>query len=216
MKVSMFGASAIAALYIAFVLPVSAQESELKQAGPEVDEEIIIEGQPVLPPRIGKGFEAFAAGDFEAAVRYFHGVRRQEFQKKADNFTDFLQSLSPGQNTQMSHVTMDIRKSDPWRRQAYAILYYMEGMGQWAQGKTEEAANAFYKALDMNPRHFDARAEYALVQIQLGKPKKAEKHIRRLAKDFRKCNVAEDRETCVAIRERLGQVETAYGDAVSG
>lgn len=203
---------------LSFSAFVSAQEAEPKQAEPEVDEEIIIEGQPVMPPRVGKGFEAFAAGDFEAAVRYFHGIRRFEFQRKADNFTDWLNAAPNAirANGRLSGKHLDIRTSDPWRRQAYAILYYMEGMSKWAQGETEGAAIAFRKALEMNPRHFDARADFALAQIEMGKPKKAEKHIRRLAKDFRKCDVAEDRDTCIAIRQRLGQVEMAYGNAVVG
>lgn len=197
---------------------VAAQEAEAEQEAPQVDEEIVVEGQRKLPPKVGKGFEAFAAGDFKAAVRYFHSIRRDEFRRKADNFTDWL-NMAPNTirgNGRMSGKHLDIRTSDPWRRQAYAILYYMEGMSKWAQGETEGAAISFRKALEMNPRHFDARAEFALVQIQLGEPKKAEKHIRRLAKDFRKCDAAEDEELCSVLRERLGQVEIAYGDAVSG
>lgn len=180
-----------------------------------VDEEIIVEGKRALVPRLRRGFEAFDAGEFKVAEQYFRGIRLSEFQRKADNFTDWLNMLSPGENTRMSGKHLDIRSSDPWRRQAYAILYYMEGMAQLAQGETKSARITLKKAIRMDPRHFDARADYALLLIQGSEPKKAEKHIERLDKLFRKCRDVPEG-TCAAIEQRLWQVEVAYGKALSG
>lgn len=210
------GKPVIGAFAIALLLSGGAEAQQ--QPGKlevEVEEEIVVEGGRALTLRLNKGFDAFNAGDFAAAEHYFYSVRRNEFLKKADNFTDFLQSLSPTNGGLMSHVTMNLRTSSPWRRQAYAILYYMEGMSQLGQDKTKSANRSFRMALEMNPRHFDARADYALTHISLGKAHKAEKHIRRLAKDLRKCASNEEQDRCTAIKDRLLQVEVAYGKAVS-
>lgn len=200
---------------LTFSVPASSQE-EAEAAVPEVSAEIVVEAERILNRSLKRGFDAFNAGNFEVARVYFQSVRRDEFRRKGDNFTDWLNGLSPGENNRMSGKHQDIRTSDPWRRQAYAILYYMEGMSELGQGETESASRSFKMALDMNPRHFDARADYALTQISLKKPKKAEKHIKRLAKDLRRCDANDEQTLCVSIKERLLQVEVAYGEAVSG
>ena len=198
-------------------MPISAQDEQAARDDKKPTEEIIVEGDRALPRQVANGFAAFHAGDFEKAADYFNAIRLQEFRNKADLFAELIRFSPDGFYARPSHASVDFRKSDPWRRQAYAILYYMEGMSKRALGESNSASRSFKLALDMNPKHFDARVDYALVQIELGEPKKAEKHIRRLAKDLRKCDPQkDDGQKCLAIRQRLMQVELAYGDAVTG
>lgn len=210
-----------AMLFWALSAPVHSQEEDadaIPEVSAEISAEIVVEAERILNRSLKRGFDAFRSGSFEVARAYFQSVRRDEFRRKGDNFTDWL-NMAPNAirgNGRMSGKHLAIRTSDPWRQQAYAILYYMEGMSELAQGETASASRSFKMALDMNPRHFDARADYALTQISLEKPKKAEKHIKRLAKDLRKCDANDEQELCASIKQRLQQVEVAYGDAISG
>lgn len=197
--------------------PASAQDAEKSpDTETRVDEEIVVEGKTNFGVKLERGFEAFRAGDFETAAAYFKSVRLQEFRNKSDGFAVALQFMQDGRYPRASYGATNFRKNDIWRRQAYAILYYMEGMSKRGMGEISEASTALLRALDMNPKHFDARADYALVKIELGEPNKAKKHLKRLRKDLRKCDEEKDAAHCMAIQERLQQVEFAYDNAVAG
>lgn len=212
MTVRMFPALAIFASCLLAAGPALSQDEDTTET--QVTEEIVIEGRRTFNRRMKPGFDAFQAGDFKQARIHFRSLRQSEFLRTADNYTDLVQSMRT--SSRMSHVVMDLRTSDPYRREAYAIMYYMEGMSNLGLGKLKGASRAFWQALEMNPRHFDARADYVLTQISLGKLKKAEKQLERLKKDLEKCDVDDEQETCTAIKERLVQVENVYAQVVIG
>lgn len=193
--------------------PALSQDEDTPET--QVTEEIVIEGRRTFNRRMKPGFDAFQAGDFKQARIHFRSLRHNEFRVNADAFTNYLEMSTP-LTGEMSHITFDARTSDPYRRQAYAIMYYMEGMSNLGLGKLKDASRAFWQALEMNPSHFDARADYVLTQISLGKRKKAEKNLKRLKKDLEKCDVGDEPETCTAISDRLTQVEDAYARVIIG
>lgn len=193
-------------------LPLQAQQ-EAEPEAVEVDEEIVIQGRRNLGPQVKKGFAAFEAGEFKKAESYFYRVRAN-YQLHAsvtfERFADMwgVSALTGARGIHTGTGAAEVRK-------ALAIIFYMEGMSQRAQGELASARRSFGRALEMNPKHFDARADLSLVEIERGKPAAADKHIERLARDFGKCEEPDDLASCTAIKERLLQVELAYGEAVS-
>ena len=173
------------------------------------DEEIIVDGPLHMSKRIGKGFAAFRAGDYAAAEKYFKRVRKfEDFQ--ANYNSDALREFKG--NVNMGSFRVDLRFSDPEELKVMAVLLYMEGLSQAMQGETEWAKASFRKAMRYNPKHFDARADYALLEIETGGLEKAAKHMEKLTDAWLKCrNVPAG--TCEAVGQRLSHVEAAYAQA---
>lgn len=179
-----------------------------------VQEEIVIEAKRNLGRQVQKGFAAFRAGDYEKAESYFYRVRARHQLQASITF----QAFNDMWNVNMPTGARDVHSaaSDREVRKALAIIYYMEGMSQQAQGEDMSARRSFLRAINMNPQHFDARADLSLVEIARGKTSAAEKHILRLAKDVQSCDAVDDAGHCAAVQDRLLQVEMAYGNAVVG
>ncbi len=178
-----------------------------------VDEEIVVQGRRNLSRHIKKGFAAFHDGDFKKAESYFYRVRANH-QLRASVTFQIISDLWSVQSLTGAHDVYSTN-SDRETKKALAIIHYMEGMSQRAQGENMSARLSFKRALERNPRHFDARADLALVEIENGKPDASVKHIKRLVRDLNKCRDAGQSDVCSAIGERLAQVEQAYGFAVS-
>lgn len=173
-------------------------------------EEIVIEGRRNLSRQIKNGFAAFRAGDFKKAESYFYRVRAGYQLQASITFQEFgdmwnFSNLTGGVGVYTTTADQEVRR-------ALSIIQYMEGMSQRAQGELASARRSFKRAIKLNPGHFDARADLSLVEIERGERDNAEKHIRRLAKDLGRCP-QRAAETCDAIRDRLWQVEAAYGAA---
>lgn len=173
------------------------------------DEEITVDGPLHMSQRIGKGFDAFRAGDYAAAEKFFKRVRKfEDFQ--ANYNSDALREFKG--NVNMGSFRVDLRFTDQEELKVMAILLYMEGLSQALQGETGWAKASFRKAMRYNPKHFDARADYALLEIESGGLKKAAKHMEKLTDAWLKCrNVPAG--TCEAVGQRLSHVETAYAQA---
>ena len=184
-------------------------EAAEKRLDTAFDEEIIVDGPLHMSKRIGKGFAAFRAGDYAAAEKHFRRVRNiEKFQANYSN--DVLREFVG--NTNMSSFRVDLRFSDQQELEVMAILYYMEGLSQALQGETKWAKASFRKAMRFNPRHFDARADYALLEIETGGLKKAAEHLEKLTDTWLNCRDVPEG-TCEAISQRLSHVETAYAQA---
>ena len=190
-----------------------AQQVEAQSSTP-VDEEIVIQGRRNLSRHIKKGFAAFRDGDFRQAESYFYRVRAGHQLLASLTFQTLSDAWSVNGFTGARGVYST--NNDREVRGALAIIHYMEGMSQRAQGENMSARLSFKRALERNAKHFDARADLALIEIENGKPEASVKHIKRLAKELKSCEDADRSDICPAIRERLMQVEIAYGDAVSG
>lgn len=173
-------------------------------------EEIIVQGKPNISKRIKRGFAAFKARDFAASEKYFKRARKL-YELEADNTFFFLSDMWNTNNITGARAESNIL--DVELRKALAIINYMEGMSQLAQGREESARYSFKRAIKLNPNHFDAHADVALIEIKRGKPKKAVKHIKKLVRVFKKC---EGEAACDGVQERLIHVEQMYGNAVAG
>lgn len=207
----------LAAAIMSMAAPSLAIQVNADQDSPsadiEVDEEIVIQGRRNLGHQIKKGFAAFNAGEFEKAETYFYRVRAKyqlnasiTFQFMTDTWN--LTSVTGARDVHTAATDRDARKG-------ISVVFYMEGMSQKAQGELMAARKSFKRALNMNPSHFDARADLALVDIELGKTDLAAKHLKRLTRDMNKCEPEGFYETCTAIDERLLEVEVAYAQAVA-
>lgn len=173
------------------------------------DEEIIVDGPYHMSKRIGKGFAAFEAGDYAAAEKYFRRVRK--FEKFQANYNqDALREFKG--NFNLSSFRVDLQTSDLEELKVIAVLHYMEGLSQALQGETEWAKANFRKAMRFNPKHFDARADYALLEIETGGLEKAAKHLEKLTDEWLGCR-DNPAGTCEAVGQRLSHVETAYAQA---
>lgn len=211
MKILSVTVSLLIGLYAAPFMATAADEGATGRALAE--EEIVIEARRNLSRQIKRGFAAFRAGEFKKAESYFYRVRAGHQLNASITFQEFndmwsINSVTGAREVYTSHGDAEVRK-------ALAIIHYMEGMSQLGQGETMSARLSFKRAVQMNPRHFDARADLALIEIDRGKALKIEKHIKRLAKDLSKCDTERTAETCAALQERLWQVEAAYGRALN-
>lgn len=187
----------------------SVQATEKRMESAIFDEEIIVDGPLHMSRRIGKGFAAFRAGDYAAAEKHFRRVRNiEKFQANFNN--DVLREFVG--NTNMSSFRVDLRSSDQQELEVIAILYYMEGLSQALRGEIKWAKTSFRKAMRYNPRHFDARADYALLEIETGGLKKAAKHLEKLTDTWLGCRDV-PAGTCEAVGQRLSHVEAAYAQA---
>lgn len=178
-----------------------------------VDEEIVIQGRRNLSRHIKKGFAAFQDGDFKRAEDYFYRVRAGHQLLASLTFQTLSDAWSVNGFTGARGVYST--NNDREVRGALAIIHYMEGMSQRAQGENMSARLSFKRALERNAKHFDARADLALVEIENGQPEASVRHIKRLARELEKCETADRSDICPAIRERLLEVEQAYGRAVT-
>ncbi len=185
---------------------IKAAEKRLNSA---FDEEIIVDGLLHMSKRIGKGFAAFRAGDYAAVEKYFKRVRKfEDFQ--ANYSSDALREFKG--NVNMGSFRVDLRFADQEELKVMAILLYMEGLSQALQGETDWAKASFRKAMRYNPKHFDARADYALLEIESGELKKAAKHMEKLTDAWLTCR-DKPAGICDAVGQRLSHVETAYAQA---
>ncbi len=175
------------------------------------DEEIIVDGPLHMSKRIGKGFAAFSAGDYATAEKQFRRVRKLE-KFQANYNTDVLRQFKGVSN--MGSVRVDLRFSDQKELEVIAVLYYMEGLSQALQGEIKWAKANFRKAMRFNPKHFDARADYALLEIETGGFDKAAKHLNKLTDAWLGCRDV-PAGTCTAIGQRLSHVETAFSQAAA-
>ena len=196
---------------LSFSTVASAQEDTGETV---VDEEIVIEGRRNLSRQVEKGFTAFREGRFEEAETYFYRVRAGYQLQASQTFEQFADLWSFANLTGATSVYTTT--SDYEVRRALAIVHYMEGMSQRAQGDFMGARRSLKRAISVNPGHFDARADLALIEIERGKAPVTEKHIKRLAKDLNRCDANKVADVCAAINNRLLEVEQAYGRAVSG
>ncbi len=209
--------SAFVSFFAASVLAVSSGLIAEEQAATdriEVEEEIVVQGRKNLSRQVKRGFEAFHAGEFEKAESYFYRVRAGYQLQASITFQEFADMWSFANLTGATSVYTTT--ADQEVKKALSIIHYMEGMSQRAQGDVAAARRSFKRAYKINGHHFDARADYALAEIEMGRPQIAVKHVRRLAKELSKCEAAVNSDTCDAIKERLWQVEAAYGQAIAG
>lgn len=203
--------------FAASVLAVSMGSAALEPAETdriEVEEEIVVQGRKNLSRQVKRGFEAFRAGNFEQAESYFYRVRAGYQLQASVTFQEFADMWNFANLTGATSVYTTT--ADQEVRKALSIIHYMEGMSQRAQGDLTAARRSFKRAYKMNGKHFDARADYALAEIELGRPHIAAKHVKRLAKELSECSALAITDTCADIKERLWQVEAAYGQAVAG
>lgn len=175
-----------------------------------VTEEIIIQGKANISKRVKRGFAAFKAKDFVAAEKYFKRARNK-YNLEASNTFFLISDLWNKSNITGSRSESTIQDIEV--RKAIAIISYMEGMSQLAQGRESSALSSFKRAIKVNPNHFDAHADAALIQIKNGKPTKAEKHLKKLVRVLKNCN---GKEACKGVKERLVHVEQEYGKAITG
>lgn len=199
-------------LGISAAVPVMAAEGVEEQ--PIEEEEIIIQGRRNLSRQVKNGFAAFRDGNFEKAESYFYRVRAGYMLQSEGLFAEFSGIGSFGTFSNVGSVYSSTQDHEV--RRALAIIMYMEGMSQRGQGRHMSARRSFLNVLRVNPKHFDARADLALIEIERGKAESSVRHIERLARDFGKCDAKRYEDTCPAIQERLLEVEQAYGRAVSG
>lgn len=209
----------IASMFLGFstVGGVIAQDEidtdEAVQERAEIAEEIIVEGRANLSQQVKKGFAAFREGRYEEAEKHFYRVRAGYQLRASQTFEAFSDLWTFSNVTGATNVLNTPQEMEA--RKALSIIHYMEGMSRRAQGDAMGARLSFKRAIGVNPTHFDARADLVLIELERGKPKLTEKHIKRLAKDFKKCDADKSADVCSAINDRLLQVEQAYGQAVS-
>lgn len=206
----------IASLFCSFAASATSVDPDDSEAFVQqalTTEEIVVQGRRNLSRNIKKGFAAFRAREFEQAEKYFFRVRSKYELQALITYEAYADMWSPANLTGAIGITTN---NKDWEvRKALSIIHYMEGMSQRAQGNTLAARGSFKRALNMNPTHFDARADLALVEIENGEAERSTKHIKRLAKDLQRCDAAKSADKCGAVKDRLWQVELAYGNALS-
>lgn len=205
-----------------------------------VDEDIHIIGDPLLKKLKGNlrgAFEAFEKGEFAKAERQFGTLARKEFVRaqrrhwnelelanalnlpldRSTTFTpdkwDALSETKESASLAISRSKFDLY-STARLDAAASKLFFLEGLAQERQGKTEKALKSYKKALTLHKNNVDARIEYALLSLRQNDMDTSGKQLEKLEKIFnRKCR----NNRCLYAPEsktRYSQVKMAYAQMV--
>lgn len=181
------------------------QTSSIKQ-----EEEIEVTGDQLLAKlrtRLKEGFTAYMNGDFALAeVKFTSALKEARNDELLDtqNLKIFGDDILGANRPIFSYMTLT-------DRQRLSAVYYMRGISQARQGKTDSAKVSIRKAIKINPKNFDARVDYALLELQSGKLRKAEKQIKRLRKLMKKCK-DESVGHCDDLGNRFADLQIVYAN----
>ncbi len=166
----------------------------------DVLDEIIVEADPYLKNlkgRLADAFGAFRAGDYVAA--------EQEFLALKDTVSrNYLRmAVGSGGFSIESRIVIDAIHKDE------GIIFYMYGLSLARQSKFEDAMDPLRKAWRINPRHYQARLDYALVSVLADKPRKAKWQLIKVRGRARKCD-----NECPDFAASVARLETLYAEAM--
>lgn len=214
------------------------EEAESKK---QVDEDIFITGDPLLKKLKGKlrgAFEAFEKGDFELAEFQFGRLASRQFDKSQERrFVELIApvilnlplnrsaSFSPDKWDALSETPVsatlsrsrskDVVYSSARISAAASKLFFLKGVAQQQQGKTEKALKSYQQALRLHKNNVDARVEYALLLLRQNDLETSGKQLDKLAMVFdakcrdNRCKYAPD------SKKRYGQIKLAYANIVA-
>lgn len=181
------------------------QNSTSKQG----EEEIEITGEivsPQLKGRLQEGFSAFMKGDFALAeVKFSSALKEAENDELLDtqNLKIFGDDFLSNANRPIFSYRSLIE------RKRLSAVYYMRGISQARQGKTDSAKVSMRKAIKINAKNVDARVDYSLLELQSGNLRTAEKQMKRIKKLLKKCK-DESAGDCDNLNVRFAQLETVF------
>lgn len=174
----------------------------------EYDEEIDVTGERLLETLNGflkEGFAAYMAGDFALAEVRFTSVLKQAGNDElldTQNLKIFGDDILGANRPIFSYLTLT-------ERQRLSAIYYMRGISQARQGKTDSAKVSMRKSIKTNPKNFDARVDYAMLELQSGNLKRAQKQIKKLRKLVKNCK-DETAGHCDDLGNRFDDLEVVY------
>jgi len=170
-------------------------------------EEIEVTGNRILEQlrtRLKEGFTAYMNGDFVEAERQFSS------EIKIDGNYMLRQTENLLHMANLMGINRPIIPSLSGEQRVYlGAVYYMRGMSQARQGKTDSAKVSLRKAIKINAKNFDARVDYALLELQSGNHRKAEKQMKKLRKLLKKCKDVTVGE-CDDLGNRFDALQTVY------
>ena len=173
------------------------------------EEEIDVTGERILEQmrgRLQEGFTAYMKGDFSVAELKFSSALKES---RNDELLD-TQNLKIFGDDYLTNADRPLFSyMTPTDRKRLGAVYYMRGISQARQGKTDSAKVSMRKAIKINAKNFDARVDYALLELQSGNVRKAEKQIKKLRKLLKKCKNATVGH-CDDLGNRFAELQTVY------
>ncbi len=187
--------------------PDQAKEEQARES-----EEIVITGKRSrdgLLGRLDDGFAAFKSGDYAKAEYHFQflssleetHIRSQNFflttlvsdrarNSGSDGGISGVQSGFNGARLAETHGIGTTKKDlKPAKvRITRAHLIYMQGISEARQEKYKEALISLRRTLKVDPNHYDARVDIALLQAMKGDIRAARKNLLRLAEIVEYCD----------------------------
>ncbi|WP_262695393.1 tetratricopeptide repeat protein [Kordiimonas aquimaris] len=178
-------------------------------ASKQNEEEIEVTGEILsdkLKGRLQEGFSAYMKGDFVLAELAFSSALKEA---RNDELLD-TQNLKIFGDDFLSNASRPLFSYlTPTDRKRISAVYYMRGISQARQGKTDSAKVSMRKAIKVNAKNVDARVDYSLLELQSGNIRKAEKQIKRIKKLLKKCK-DESAGDCDNLNDRFAQLQTVY------
>jgi len=172
------------------------------------EDEIEVTGERILEQlrgRLQEGFTAYMKGDFAVAEKKFSSALKEA---RNDELLD-TQNLKIFADDHLNASRPIFSYMSLIERKRLSAVYYMRGISQARQGKTDSAKVSMRKAIKTNAKNFDARVDYALLELQSGNLRKAEKQIKKLRKLLKKCeNVTLGH--CDDLGNRFAELQVVY------
>lgn len=190
-------------------LNLSSYSAQKDTARKQDEEEIEVTGELLsskLKGRLQEGFSAYMKGDFALAEYKFSSALKEA---RNDELLD-TQNLKIFGDDFLSNANRPIFSYlTPTDRKRLSAVYYMRGISQARQGKTDSAKISMRKSIKINAKNVDARVDYSLLELQSGNLRKAEKQIKRIKKLLKKCK-DESAGDCDNLNVRFAQLQTVY------
>lgn len=193
-------------------MPVTAmklQDDKSLPIEPLVDEELIITGDVLARKanrRLQNAYAAFKKGNFAEAEKQFLSETKSFRDQQLRMFEDIHYiGAQIG-----AHRRLNIDPTEEERVYG-AVLYYMMGLSQARQGKTESAKVSMRKAIKWNWRNIDARLDYALLELQSGNKKKAKKQLKKATELMKKCK-DQSAGDCDSLQSKLEDAQFVYAN----
>lgn len=203
---SVFAAILLSVSANAVALQPSTQASQNTNSGPgdetasqeraQPSEDIVVPGKK--QSRLWfEAIEAFKAGRYAEAEEKLHTLEQRV------ELVARVEAIPLGGYTRDFIFTVDRVPDDA------AAIVYVRGIAQARQGKLDEAADAMNETLRINPKFFDAYADFVLIQALRGRSNRGRWHVMRMSKLLAKCDY-----NCAEKRVRYERAkEVVYAEA---
>ncbi len=184
-----------------------------------------------------QAFKAYNNGDFEKAEKYFSVLANKQFiaLEKQKRGRESFETL--GRGSTLSRVGLSLPDDWDGDNEAYVAgsraksrsiytqsaptslwktaskLFFVKGVTELQQSKSDEAQNSFQKAIRFNKSNIEARIEHVLIDLRMGNFKDIDVQLKSINIVFKK--LCKNKNKCAEIQDsqhRFEKIQLAYNN----